>query len=273
MSLSLAVRSTARGCFAALAITLAATAFAQEDEASDKPPTLAEAKAAFAKADRELNQMWSAAKAAVTGSALDDLTQSQRDWLTYRDERAKQASEEAGESDPKRSATWHAIAADLTESRSRWLRARTRAAKEPPTELSGFWIDGYGGVLRIAHLPGKKGESVEDGPGQLFFDIEVVRGPTFHTGNVAGIAAWNYRIGWWSDKGAPDRTQEANLAFIDRDSCLEVIGAKTDEYHGARASFDGIYCKVQSLDASERAEVIKNAESGGERDESGDDSG
>ena len=258
---------------AALTFILGGATFAQEQEAAEKPPTLAEAKAAFAKADRELNQAWSAAKAAVSGSTLAELTQSQRDWLEFRNDNAERESEQAGEKDPKRTATWHSVAAALTESRTAWLLGRALAAKEPFETLTGAWVDSYGGTMRIVHQPGPTNEWGAVGVGRLLFDIEVVRGPTYHLGSVAGVATWNDRIGWWSDKGDPEKTEESNLAFIDRDRCLEVIGANTTHYHGARAYFDGIYCKAGPLDEKEQAEVIKGAESGGERDGSANDGG
>ena len=255
---------------AALTFILGGAAFAQEREASEKRPTLAEAKAAFAKADRELNQAWSAAKAAVTGSALTDLTQSQRDWLEFRNDNAERESEQAGEKEPKRSATWHSVAAQLTQSRTEWLRGRALGAEAPLETLTGRWVDSFGGTMRIVHQPGAKNEWGAVGVGRLLFDIEVVRGPTYHTGSLAGVASWNDRIGWWSDKGDPEKTEESNLAFIDRDRCLEVIGANTTHYHGARAYFDGIYCKAGPLDEKEQTEVTKGAESGG-REDSGQD--
>ncbi len=215
-------------------------------------PTLAEAKAAFAKADRALNQAWSVAKAAMAdGRAPAELTQHQRDWLQYRDYQAGWESEQAGEKDPKRSAIWHTVAAQLTTSRADWLRGRARTIA-PEETLTGLWIDSYGGTLRVVQQEGR-----------LLFTCEVVRGPTYHTGEIAGIASWNQRIGWFSDKGRdPQKSDETNLAFVDREGCLELIGANTGEYHGARAHFDGVYCKVGTLSAAEQAALIKEAESG-----------
>lgn len=241
----------ARATCALVAIFAAAGAplvIAQEEKA----PTLAEAKAAFAKADRALNQAWSAAKAAMSGRALEELTQSQRGWLEYRDYQAGHASTAAGEKDPKRSAIWHTAAAHLTDSRAEWLRGRTATAKEQPESLTGEWIDSYGGAMRLVQQDRR-----------VLFIINVVRGPTYHLGGVAGVAAWNERIGWWSDKGTdPGKVEESNLAFVDRDGCIEVIGANTSHYHGARAYFDGVYCKTRELDEKEKAEVTKAAESG-----------
>ena len=130
------------------------------------------------------------------------------------------------------------------------MDARTSAPEET---LTGLWIDSYGGTLSVVQQEGR-----------LLFTCEVVRGPTSHTGEISGIASWNQRIGWFSDKGRDaEKTEESNLAFVDRDGCLEVIGANTSEYHGARAYFDGTYCKVGPLDEKEQAELIKAAESGG----------
>lgn len=247
---------SAAGFLAALIITLAHVELAEAQDAEEKAPTLAEAKAAFAKADRALNQAWSAAKGAVTGEAAAQLTQSQRSWLEFRDDRAQYESQQAGQKDSKQSPIWHTTAAELTESRAEWLRGRAQTAKEPPETLTGRWTDSYGGTLRVVQQQER-----------LLFTCEVVRGPTYHTGEISGIGSWNQRIGWFSDKGRdPEKTEESNLAFVDRDGCLEIIGANTIHYHGARAHFDGIYCKVGSLDEKEQAELIKAAESGGESD-------
>ena len=185
------------------------------------------------------------------GRAPRDLTQSQRDWLEFRDSRARQESETAGEKDAKRSPIWHSVAAELTASRAEWLRGRARTPA-PDETLTGVWSDSYGGTLRVVQQEGR-----------LLFTCEVVRGPTYHTGEISGVASWNQRIGWFSDKGRDtDKTEETNLVFADRDGCLEVIGANTTDYHGARAYFDGIYCKVGPLDEKAQTELIKAAESG-----------
>ena len=252
-------------CLLIFVAAIPAAAFAQNSAPEEKAPTFAEAKAAFAKADRALNQAWSAAKAAVSGRALTELTGSQRDWLEFRDYQAGWESEQTGEKDRKRSAVWHTTAAALSESRAEWLRGRAETAKGPLETLTGTWSDSYGGTMRVVHQepPASAESSGAAAPARLLFDIEVVRGPTYHTGGVVGVATWNQRIGWWSDKGVdPEKTEESNLAFVDREGCIEVIGANTSHYHGARAYFDGIYCKVGPLDEKAQAEVIKAAESG-----------
>lgn len=49
---------------------------------------------------------------------------------------------------------------------------------------------------------------------------------------------------------------------VRRGFVLEIIGANTSHYHGARAYFDGDYCKIGELDAKQKAEVTKSAETG-----------
>ena len=263
---ALKVASLRRGAASwvlAVTCTLGVT-FAQAKEATpEKEPTLAEAKAAFAKADRALNQAWSTAKAATSGGTLAELTQKQRAWLEFRDYRAGYESEQAGQKDPKRSAVWHTTAAGLTESRVEWLRGWTETTKKQDETLTGVWADSYGGRMYVVQQPAAGAAADEPGVGRLLFSIEVVRGPTYHSGSVAGVASWNDRIGWWSDKGRDaEKKDEANLAFVARDGTLEVIGANTGEYHGARAHFDGIYVKVEPLDEETQAVLIKAAESG-----------
>jgi uncharacterized protein YecT (DUF1311 family) len=228
-----------------LLAAMAATAPAQEE----REPTLAEAKAAFAKADRALNEAWKKARAAAQEADVERLTFSQREWIRFRDDQAEADGFQGPGKNPKQSPGYFTTAAHLTESRTEWLTGRAKPVED---DLTGYWIDGRGGTLRIV----QRGD-------RLLFDIDVVRGPTSHTGSVAGIASWNARLGWWSDKGRePDKTEESNLAFIDRSPELELIGANTFHYHGVRAYFDGDYVKIAPLNEEEKAEVTKHAESG-----------
>jgi hypothetical protein len=124
--------------------------------------------------------------------------------------------------------------------------------KNEDDSLNGLWIDSFGGTLEI----------VQD-KDRLFFEIEVVRGPTFHTGSIAGVAKWNTPLGWFSDTGRDkEKTEESNLVFVSRGGVLEIIGAQTSYYHGARAYFDGEYCKVGRLDEKTKEELVQAAESG-----------
>ena len=228
------------------ALVLAATLPAQEE----KPKTLAEAKAKFAKADKALNEAWAAAKKALGESEFAELQVRQRDWLKYREDQSRGANRDNGEPEGKQSAAYFETSAALIQSRADWLRGRIR--NDNNDSLTGLWTDSFGATLEIVQEKER-----------LLFEIEVVRGPTYHTGSLAGMATWNNPLGWFSDKGRDkEKTDETNLAFVSRGNVLEIIGANTTYYHGARAYFDGDYCKTGDLDPKRKAEITKAAEAG-----------
>lgn len=209
-------------------------------------------KAAFAKADAALNAAWTAAKASLSESEFNELREDQRSWLQYRDYLA-QSPIYTGASTQKElsldSPDYLEAAAALTQERSEWLEAVVR--NKDIESLTGVWTDSRGGRIEIV-----------EGGGSFSFSISCTRGPTSHTGDMEGLAKWNQRIGWYSDTlAAKDPEAEANLAFILRGSRLEIIGANTSKYHGARAYFDGIYVKVSALTPTQQQEIVKNASS------------
>jgi uncharacterized protein YecT (DUF1311 family) len=212
--------------------------------------SLAEAQAAFAKADRTLNEAWTAIKKRMPDKIFAELKTKQREWLESRDQRALESSPASSElAEGKRSAAYWETAASLTEARALWLR---RLADNEDDPLTGLWTDGNGGSLEIVEQKEK-----------LLFVFHVVRGPSVHVGVVAGTAHWNTSIGWFSDKGREaDKPEETNIAFIEKERHLEVAGANTNYYHGARAYFDGNYYKIAPLDEKAEANVVKAGETG-----------
>lgn len=233
----------------ALMVMLAMPALfgAQEEP---KPKTPAEAKAAFAKADKALNEAWAATKKALPESEFAELQIKQRGWVKYRESQARAANRDNNEPEGKESTVYYEAVTDLTQSRADWLRARIRSDND--NSLTGVWTDSFGGEIEIVQEKDR-----------LLFAIEVVRGPTYHTGGLAGVASWNSPLGWFSDKGRDkEKTHESNLVFIHDGNLLKIIGANTSYYHGARAYFDGDYCKTGVLNEKRKAEVMKAAESG-----------
>lgn len=217
--------------------------------AEEKEPTLAEAKAEFSKADRALNEAWSAMPKALPAKEFAELTVQQREWVEFRGRRARLETREEEEAKAKALPAYYTIAAELTQDRVRWLHGR---AKREGDTLTGRWIDSYGGSLEVVEQEGK-----------LLFIFNVVRGHSFDVGAIAGVAIWNTKIGWFSDKGRDaDKAEETNISFSARDGQLEVIGANTSFYHGQHAYFDGTYCKIAPLDDKEQAVVIEAAKSG-----------
>ncbi len=233
---------------------LCALLFLSSSIGQDKVPTLKEAKAAFDKADANLNAAWEAVKKDFDASRFNALKEDQKAWVEYRDYTATSpgfSGAPADEAKAKQSPEYFSTAATLTASRTAWLKGLL--AKDTGASLTGEWSDSYGGHMEIVEKDGK-----------LHFSIEVVRGPTAHLGSLAGLAAWNDPIGWFSDKGR-DKTkeEETNLSFVLRDGKMQLTGANTSAYHGARAYFDGDYVRVASLDAKAQATVLKAAKEGG----------
>src|SRR4051812_41950136 len=153
-----------------VALLLAATVFVSAE--GEKTKTLAEANTELVKADKALNEAWAAAKKALDESALAQLQVKQRRWLKYREDQARAANRDNGEPEGKQSAAYFETSATLTQSRADWLRGRM---KNEDDSLTGLWIDSFGGTLEIVQEKDR-----------LFFEIEVVRGPTFHMGSIAG---------------------------------------------------------------------------------------
>lgn len=218
---------------------------AHADEAKTLTP-----KAAFAKADTALNTAWAAAKAALSETEFNQLREDQRGWLQYRDylARSPQFTGVASQEElPLDSPDYLEAAAGLTLERVEWLKAV--ALKTDDDTVTGVWSDSMGGRIQIVK-----------GRGSLSFSISCVRGPTSHIGDMAGTAQWNQRIGWYTDKPASeDAETAASLAFILRDYRLEVIGANTLHYHGARAYFDGQYVKIAELNPAQQKEIVERA--------------
>lgn len=230
----------------ALVLLLLALVARAEDQTSELTP----AKAAFDTADRALNEAWIAMKKALPDTIFAELKVQQRAWLESRDRRALESSPTPNDAaEAKRSAAYWQTAANLTELRAQWLR---RLADREDDPLTGLWIDGNGGNVEIV-----------EGKEKLFFVFHVVRTSGHHLGIIAGVAHWTGRIGWFSDKGREaDKPDETNIAFIERDRYLEVIGANTSYYHGHRAYFDGSYYKIAPLDVKGQENVVKAGETG-----------
>src|ERR1044071_9537254 len=98
--------------------------------AEEKPKTLAEAKAAFTKADKALNEAWAAAKKALGEAEFAELQVKQRDWVKYKEDMSRRANRDSGDPEGKQSATYFETAAALTQSRADWLRGRVKNEDE-----------------------------------------------------------------------------------------------------------------------------------------------
>jgi len=222
-------------------------------DAQEKPLDAKAAKAAFDKADHALNAAWAAAKQKLPEDEFNKLKEDQRAWVEHRDylARSPMYTGAVGRGElPLDAPEYLEAAAGLEDMRSEWLTGLLHEWKDD--SLTGEWTDSYGGSIEIVERDG-----------HLHFVIQCVRGPTSHVGGLSGIAVWNSTIGWFSDKGRDkDKTDETNLSFVLSDKRLEINGANTGYYHGARAYFGGSYVKVKALDAKAQAKIVNAAKSG-----------
>ncbi len=213
-----------------------------------------QARAMYDKADRALNEAWSAAKATLGESEFNALKEDQKAWVEYRDYLARSPLYTGAEGQDELSLDspdYLSAAASITDERTAWLRGLVREWGADET-LTGVWADSYGGSIEIVEKDGK-----------LHFIVQCVRGPTSHTGGLAGSAVWNSTIGWFSDKGREEgKEEETNIAFVLDGRRLNLHGAGTSYYHGARAYFNGEYVKVSGLGSKKQAQVLQAAKTG-----------
>ena len=245
-------------------------------------PTLTEAKAEFSAADAELNQVYGKAKQVLAEWKFEQLKSEQKEWLEYRDARAmsdavfnggqKFYQREKEAPDYWESLTWN------SETRSGmitgWIEADEKYDGEVP--WTGAWQDGHGGWLRIVQLEipaaaQEKKDGLAEPIGKMHFQLEVVRGPTYHSGAIGGEARVNGGMAFFtdSDNVEPrpfDDGSEAWLIFEKNYGVpqLEIRAANAMGYHGARAYFRGTYTWVSDLSAEERKAVIEGDRAGHE---------
>ena len=209
--------------------------------------TLDQAKASFAKADATLNATYQRAKTSMEEWAFAELQQDQREWIENRDQRAEMAAAYDGgaeEGKEKLAVEYWTTLDILTAERTRIVNGWINHDKFAH-DWEGVWLDGDGGLLRI----------MQNEAGKFVFVLDVVRGPTYHVGNIGGTASWNGSTARFTTESLVDET-ETWLTFIKRGIKLEVIGENTSGHHGARAYFDGDYVRVSELSETDRKEIL-----------------
>jgi uncharacterized protein YecT (DUF1311 family) len=210
-------------------------AFSAEEEAAK----LDQARQRFAAADADLNKTFQEVRGKLRGNALNDLRDRQREWLKHRDYMASDQPRQNGftGSDFKQSPDYWEAMADLTKERAEFLRAAFNPAL--PKGITGVYQDSFGGALQF--------EQTAQG---IVFSVNVVRGPTTHTGGLTGVAALKGSVAVYKEKlesGDDRKPCELTFAFSDG-HIVKVTGKNTEYYHGARGYFDGTYFKVAKLE-------------------------
>jgi hypothetical protein len=168
-----------------------------------------------------------------------ELREHQRKWLEHRNYIAADEPRQhlyRGD-DPKQSEHYWDAMAILTKTRVEFLQASFDDAL--PKGISGTYEDSYGGFLDLE----EKGDGV-------VFAIEVVRGPTSHTGSLAGIATLKDGVAVYKEQVKPGEEREpCELTFaFSKGHIVKIEGKNTEHYHGARAYFTGTYFKISELE-------------------------
>jgi uncharacterized protein YecT (DUF1311 family) len=190
-------------------------------------------------ADTWLNEIYLRAKQKLTTASFVDLKKRETAWIVYRDYFADQSAgiNARVESLPEEVARWQSLR-DLTMSRIQFIRSLLDDSL--PKGVTGTYHDEYGGELDLE----KDSKGVK-------FRLNVVRGPTSHTGDVSGRVVLRNGIGIYRDPQPAEGENAAEITFHILDDRRVEINARNDSYlHGARAYFDGIYFKSAPLTES-----------------------
>ncbi|MGC4016231.1 MAG: DUF1311 domain-containing protein [Luteolibacter sp.] len=204
---------------------------------------LSKAKAAFAEKDKALNAAFAALKKELRPELFAKVQEDQRGWVEYRDYISD--AQAHGEKPENSADRWQSLA-DMTDSRIDWLKAWRKLDQRK--DWSGNYSDGRGGSLQIAEKDGK-----------CWFALFVVRGPSFHTGEISGQMRVNGATGWFETKaeGEDKPTWLTFLDGLDYSGSVRVAEENSGSFHGARAYFQGAYLWTGELAAEDKKKVIE----------------
>jgi uncharacterized protein YecT (DUF1311 family) len=190
---------------------------------------LKRAEARFLKLDAKLNATYKPLKDSLSQEQQIALKTIQKAWIEYRDYMATGVERNPDENAPHNLAYWDEMGSQ-TATRLEFLSVYTGKGIAPGN--TGEYEDFKGGVLKIAPL--KSG---------LKFNIDVVRGPTYHLGNIEGVAKLNAdkTKATWTD---PNNAKCKVTITFSAGHIATVTAENTDEYTGARAYFDETYYKT-----------------------------
>ena len=199
---------------------------------------LEDAKKDFAKHDAEMKAVLTDLKKCLRARQLLMVEESQEHWWEARD---GISNFQARDQDPETSVEKWQTAAWLTANRVAWLKAWKKIDERKG--WAGDYMDAHGGSLQILEKDGK-----------TYFYLEVVRGPTFHNGQIGGELKIDGNKASFETRAFEDSelTKIMLSPLGDGSGRLKLDAENTSYFHGARASFQGNYLWTGELDAKQK---------------------
>jgi uncharacterized protein YecT (DUF1311 family) len=209
----------------------------------DEAPTMAQAMAKFAAAERKLNTVWPRLKAEAREDARDILLESQRRWIDYREFRAGGYLKENKKDDPR----FWSYAASITDGRTALLRGWMEYLKAPYEESwTGLYCDSLGeDEIQMVHIGNK-----------VWFTISIRQGPTYHIGKIWDTAEVNVNMARYTDNNSDSPAWLTFIRHADRAERMQVIETNAHGHRGVRCRFNGHYIRVRGLSKLEQDAVI-----------------
>ncbi len=220
----------------------------------DEKPTMAEAKAEFAAAQRKLDEAWPRLLAVAREGAEEILLKNQRKWIDYREFRAGGYLEENKKDDPR----FWSYAASITTARTALLKDWAECIQAPyDKDWTGLYCDTLGeDEIQMVHIGNK-----------VWFKISIIQGPTYHIGKIWDTAEVNVNMARYTDNNSDSPAWLTFIRYVDEAEHMQVIETNADGHRGVRCRFDGHYIRVRGLSKKEKDAVIADITEAHEVDE------
>ncbi len=187
-------------------------------------------------ADMRLNSTYRLLRKRLPATEKQELKKDSRAWIHYKHFQCGFEAEMQHKTrkDPRDTDTYFSCVYGYTVSRERYLRQAFGHEGVSKTSTDGEYRDTFGGTLTL-----------QTKNGALHFQLQVVRGPTHHVGEIKGILQRKGDIGSFStpDDMSPSRMCQIQASF--RPLRISLKATNCSSFHGARAYFDGLYRKVK----------------------------
>ena len=207
--------------------------------AAEKPLLLDDARRQFETTDVKLNKAYQIARKELNPEQFAELKKLQREWLSYRDNKAMQLlwfNDRVEVDTPKKGEPyaeyWH-YKTDLTKERVEFLEVFSGVAV--PKGFAGAYRDFYDGDLHITKI----GDT-------LLFSMLAVRGRSAHTGQIEGKAKIKGNVAIYKARVPNDPEKKwCEITFTLKDEHIVEVKAKNATNDcGSGVYFDGTYYKT-----------------------------